>query len=143
MREILFRGKKSSTGEWVAGSLIVNKNGLHTITQVMENPVSHGELNGWCYGVIPETVGQFTGLVDKNGVKIFEGDILERVDVSSTHLVIWESDRYLVKEIYDSWLKQNVFYKNSCSSLSSMTTFKIEIIGNIHDNPELKGGQHE
>ena len=84
-----------------------------------------------------EIILQYTGLKDKNGKEIYEGDILERVDTKQTFLVIWNKDCYLVRMIYDSWLNKNVLNHKKDGSLNFMTTFEIEIIGNIYENPEL------
>ena len=94
MREILFRGQKTSTKEWIYGSLIINKSGNHTITQVIENPVHLGTLSGWCFGVIPETVGQWIGNNDSTGTKVFEGDILEArdgIEICNT-VIYWDEE---------------------------------------------------
>lgn len=120
-REILFRGKKQSTGEWVYGSLITNeKPGLHTIAQVNSNPVQNGVLTGWCFGVIPETVGQFTGLTDKNGKRIFEGDVVKYGNLYPNFTVKWDYESAMFKHCH------------------KIHTDRIEIIGNIHDKPELQ-----
>ncbi len=122
-REILFRGKKVATNEWVYGSLIINKSGLHAITQIMENPVQSGVIQGWCYGVTPETTAQFTGIKDKNGVKIFEGDVIEE------GIVCW-NDEYL-----------GFFAKGDFAEGENKPLYDIlfpEIVGNIHDNPDKK-----
>jgi uncharacterized phage protein (TIGR01671 family) len=133
MRTIKFRGKKTSTGEWVYGSLIVNSSGVHTITQITENPVFDGVLRGWCFGVHPETVGQFTGLLDKNGVEIYEGDKIRWI--GTNHLV--EGIEF-TNEIY--WLKYRWRVKGTHNKKTFHADFNsgqvynhsIEVIGNIH-----------
>ena len=83
MREILFRGKKIDNGEWVEGNYIFedfDRVGIHQIGTIIQ-----------CF-VIPETLGQFTGLTDKNGVKIFEGDIVRRFNGRGQEVM-----RYAVK----------------------------------------------
>ena len=82
-------------------------------------------------------IREFTGLTDKNGKEIYEGNIIKRIDTGDTQLIVWKEDCYLARTIYDSWLKRNILNQNKDVSLYSMTTFKIEVIGNIYENPEL------
>lgn len=135
MREILFRGKRISNGKWIEGYYEYDESG-----QTTEEPTAYiYHLNnhpcGWFlipYEVIPETVGQYTGLTDKNGKKIFEGDILEFSDrlvvvFWHAHLGCWDSNflKYTNKE-------------NGKDDMSpSRWDYKSKVIGNIHDNPEL------
>ena len=121
MREILFRGKRVDNGEWFFGNLDLRKIGLSTCTHIIH------QLSMWKttkFEVIPETVGEYTGLTDKNGKKIFEGDIIRS-----------NSERGYIE-----------YYPNDCAFdvvddhgfywlISEMSN--IEVIGNIHDNPEL------
>lgn len=128
-REILFRGQKSSTKEWIEGSLIINKAGDHVITQVIENPVHLGTLNGWCFAVIPETIGQYTELEDRGGIKFFEGDVIGRIGF--LHRII----------VYH----KNGFYTYSINNPERLFPLSLDeydfVIGNLHDNPELLKGE--
>lgn len=136
MRDILFRGKRVGDGKWVYGNLIQapgyccileREEDLHP----MDAPYLDGEI-GWVDGkatpVIPETVGQYTGLLDKNGKEIFEGDVVLGKD-------------QLVRELE---IRGYIGHQNGSFVIVGdfMTHYRwldydVEIIGNIHDNPEL------
>lgn len=123
MREILFRGKLLSTNEWAEGNLAVSKTGVTIITPD-DTPVGK-------YGQVdPEMVGQFTGIYDKNGKKIFEGDILLYLEKWRRE-VVWSDDR---KGFYTREFNSPV-YDWVC--IGDLWRFDTEVIGNIHDNPEL------
>ena len=133
MREILFRGKWKNSGEWVYGNLF-NPDKADTPTQICIGTY----IAKTCYEIDPETVGQYTGLTDKNGVKIFEGDILggyldDNYPENQTVMeVVWCNYWWGTKEI-------------GCDPdpLEWEDGEMLEIIGNIHDNPELmKGGNN-
>lgn len=121
MREILFRGKRLDDGEWVDGYLYITHNGEHEIS------IYNDEVNieRWTHEVDPSTVGQYTGLKDKNGKKIFDGDIVKRV-----------GDKCVVK-----WTEEDAKFIiiGSMTKLDFSLCFAehLEVIGNIHDNPEL------
>lgn len=85
---------------------------------------------GWSVDVIPESVGQFTGVTDKNGVEIYEGDILE--SAKNKYLVLWNQDTA-------SFFKKILPIKGvECYSfVSKKLEGKKQIIGNIYENPEL------
>lgn len=124
MREILFRGKTST--EWVYGDLRHLNDGRVAIRK-------DGEI--YPYEVIPETVGQYTGLTDKNGKRIFEGDIIEFTDdigEKSLHIVQWSDD-------YSGWATQDADMKYTAETMDHWDDCRewYEVIGNIHDNPEL------
>ena len=123
MREILFRGKRIDNGEWVYGQYVYL---LNARTEDGE-PIKHMIVDGTPFGhtVDPSTVGQYTGLTDKNGKRIFEGDILK-----------WDSDEY------------GTVYNEICSWDYELLDMRkndwkewCEVIGNIHDGLELMEGE--
>jgi uncharacterized phage protein (TIGR01671 family) len=130
MREIRFRGKRVDNGEWVYGSFIKFSNGKTEIHTTFEDEMKTGIITSGLNEVIYATVGQFTGLTDKNGKEIYEGDIV--VDKSwqneKPQVVTWES-RFLLTYT-DGYGVQRYDYTGDFSK-------KFEVIGNIHDNPEL------
>lgn len=125
MREILFRGKRVDNGEWVYGFYLVLPMGE---TVILSN-------KGYAK-IDPETVGQYTGLTDKNGTKIFEGDIVqyqpEYEPASLRSFVVYFADKYnypafdLAEHNYEANGLQCAHEEGGC-----------EVIGNIYDNPEL------
>lgn len=130
MREILFRGKRTDNGEWVYGDLIQNVDCL----KIREQEKSIKKI-AKSYEVDPETVGQFTGLLDKNGKKIFEGDIvlgLFLFDMSINAVVKFRDGAFGLE-----WHRGEIIEFNAFTSLCNIT---YEIIGNIYDNPELLEG---
>lgn len=138
MREILFRGKKISNGEWVQGYYLQNYDGSYICFIKLAHISDAGCLTE---PVDPATVGQFTGLTDKNGVKIFEGDIIQ-VDFQQEYIGIKPRPSYIgVVEyrkgafgIYEKGKGTQYFFQHGLIKT---------VIGNIHDNPELIGGAAE
>ncbi len=130
MREILFRGKRTDNGEWVYGDLIQNVDCL----KIREQEKSIRKI-AKSYEIDLETVGQFTGLLDKNGKKIFEGDIvlgLFLFDMSINAVVKFRDGAFGLE-----WRRGEIIEFNAFTSLCNIT---YEIIGNIYDNPELLEG---
>lgn len=121
MREILFRGKGKESGEWIKGDLSQHKTGKKFIKN--GNAISSFE-------VVPNTVGEYTGLTDKNGIKIFEGDILEFDGDHKRDTVIWGDGEY--NGVSGFRLKRHPLF-----SVTASNHDLFEIIGNIHDNPDL------
>ena len=145
MREILFRGK-TSDGEWVEGFYSAEEYNPY-IGKIEYIP--RIQIIGKCVslGVIPETVGQYTGLTDKNGVKIFEGDIVKGIEYSVERIgvIVWIDEiasfgvRYFKKQDPTACENSSIL---RCTSMGKTDEFAAEIIGNIHDNPGLlEGGE--
>lgn len=129
MREILFRGKRVDNGEWTYG-YYCPKPYSHFPCEATIFPSETIDRDWHGESVDPDTVGRFTGLTDKNGVKIFEGDIIEYTDGCND----WLS---AVK--YDSDNAQFVvhFIGGDVESFDNLYSGDCEVIGNIYDNPEL------
>lgn len=131
MREILFRGiikndnSRYKRGQWAVGDLVRLQDG------------NDGKPHIYGYGeVFAPTVGQYTGLTDKNGIKIFEGDIVKH------HRTLWGSDNSDVGVILwcehtCKFYRTSKFYTVSEIEIWRDTAKNYEVIGNIHDNPEL------
>lgn len=130
MREIKFRGYNAKNKEWLYGCYLINR-GEHFICPDGIQPPDKTPED---YQVIPDTLGQFTGLHDKHGKEIYEGDIvLQRGYGRIKPMVVrFEQGAFIV-----GW------HNGSSTATRPMLIQKRgEIIGNIHDNPELlKGGE--
>jgi uncharacterized phage protein (TIGR01671 family) len=132
MREIKFRAFDIIGKKWVYGDLVHN----HKVTQTGVTP--RVMVGG--YEVDPETVGQFTGLHDKNGKEIYEGDIVEmmrtpekrRKCVSVRHIVKAVS---VISWTFKSLTKEVLSY--CMDGFTDWHSFKFEVVGNIHDNPDM------
>jgi uncharacterized phage protein (TIGR01671 family) len=146
MREILFRGK-TEKGKWVEGFYTKgfrypDEEELHDLIYMFLADEENNEWRFYCEEVIPETVGQFTGLTDKNGKKIFEGDILAQ-------------ENYEGKLITEGIVEYGAFNCSCCDGVygwyitegdirSLEPPYKyLVVIGNITDNPELLEVQNE
>ena len=144
-REILFRGKRCSDGKWVYGFYVESKQSWkghkpHK-SWIVPNAISNGGFFNVLgrYAVKDDTVGQFTGLLDKNGNKVFEGDIVEVYDFTSAYA---SKHRGAVKMYRGSWC---VEYEDSIFDMvahprlffDDFADRKTEVIGNIYDNFDL------
>lgn len=129
MREILFRGK-DVVGNWYAGNLAVIKQDFHNGAGTIKagSYISNECGKPFAYQVRQETVGQFTGITDKNGKKIFEGDIIEYPPQRKKFIVEFYNDCFGARD-----------KKDKRTRIGSGDDFII--IGNIHDNPELLGAE--
>ena len=142
MREILFRGK-TEDGKWEYGYPYEIYRNCHTRKVIARPPDAFGK--GKYTEIIDETLSQFTGLTDKNGTKIFEGDIVNYPD---TYLS-WSGDVDVKGNVGAvEWDKRTMCFYFSNRIAVDMEEFfvlngcmtDVEVIGNIHDNPELIGG---
>ncbi len=142
MRELLFRGKRLLNGEWVHGHSIRNtlmtsdkldKFGRKSMLPKSVAIREDAEENSFYWTLVDSnTVGQWTGLLDSKRNKIFEGDIVKRIIAKENGLIVWDDKRCgfyikplsrIGKAMYDPYYKMNAN--------------KLEIVGNIYDNPEL------
>lgn len=142
MREILFRGKTNYEGkdsQWVYGSLLAeSKNTFPIIASDYDNDEEWIGIIEW--GTVdPETVGQYTGLTDKNGKKIFEGDIILFEDESPTNYEYHDCTEMRCGEIkfHDGQFYLTNRYAVEMGDLVYDEKLDGKVIGNIHDNPEL------
>lgn len=129
MREFLFRGKRIDSGEWVEGGYWVND----TITRQTTHIIDH---DGNAHAIGQSTSGQYTGLTDKNGVKIFEGDVVRTnkygKDDGAGHNSAG-NDIFCVEfrdggyHLFNGWRRFNL-----------RPNTVVEIIGNVHDNPKMR-----
>jgi len=129
-REILFRGKSISTGEWIEGDGIHYPKSINYLGTCWIDGMED-RANDWIQ-VDPATVGQYTGLCDKNGVKIFEGDILRDGLGDDGVVTYFESIASFKYQVGNEVWNLNEGDPNRSTQLQYT-----EIIGNIHDNPEL------
>lgn len=126
MREIKFRGKDLETGEWVYGSLFQSLEQYPAIAK--PKPTADGKLF-YCLTVVDaDTVGQYTGLKDRNGKDVWEGDLL-RTPEGDIMVAEWRDAQIITRCVRP----HNPRYINSLTFAYPISV----VIGNIHDNPEL------
>ena len=147
MREILFRGRDIA-GNWHYGVPLIFTEDFVCITA----PHTYNK------AVQPETVGQFTGSTDKNGKKIFEGDVVDFYFFDKGHkntktmLIEWRDSGFGMRELYRDYrladdfsiIAEKIFtYRGDIRNgvYTTNNTYFVEVIGNIHDNPELLKGE--
>lgn len=143
MREFVFRGKPKNEAEYellrelseddcengfVYGSIVVSHNKYYICTMALQIRGGISDYITTMIDVLPKTVGQYTGLKDKNGTKIFEGDIVLLKGYEEPYQVVFDESCFLV-------YSDSVRY-----AMDNFYDYEIEVIGNIYDNPELLGG---
>lgn len=132
MREILFRGKDSITKRWVYGALVQQQDDplKEKAFIISYSNYQFGDFSeAVMHEVDPETVGQYTGFVDKKGKKIFEGDILSIYNSKAFLFAVEWNNQYVLK------CTTNGVSDNILNVIESPED--VEVVGNIYDNPEL------
>ncbi|MCC8160099.1 MAG: YopX family protein [Oscillospiraceae bacterium] len=121
MRTILFRGKCDFGPDWKYGYLTAKKFEDGVLLYILTDYMAK-------YSIIPNTIGQYTGLDDKNGKPIYEGDIVKLKDnEDDTGVIKWADGEAMFMFKADTW----------CTDFDHIDCEDVEVIGNIHDNPEL------
>lgn len=149
MREIEFRGKRIGNGEWLVSKTVVRADGGFFLA--LPDAEVYGDYRnragvthlccnkGFLAEVSPKTVGQYTGLKDKNEIRIFEGDVLI---VNSSYHGLDEENGAAVVNWSEEDCKWVIGYPGLQFDLGSFYSAQLETVGNIYDNPELLEAQH-
>lgn len=143
MREILFRGKRLDNGEWIYGYYAKLPHPITAFLKdyIVEVKFDESDVVGNIeYNLVdPETVGQFTGVLDNNGKKIFEGDIVsfyevlgQKIDMKPFKGVVKYGKCYYYVEYINERNQKGIWHLSSC--------WHLVVVGNIHDNKEFYNG---
>ena len=141
MREIMFRGKRLDNGAWETGSLVIVRMGCHDAQYYIAD-----KMTGYHTHVRPSTIGQYTGLKDKNGKRIFEGDIVAFEDAVADYEG-YHDNVFVNRGAVSIYPYGGVSFSNRQTVemddlYDTDDSIDAEVIGNIHGNQELlKGGE--
>jgi len=127
----IFRGKRQDNGEWVEGYLSAACDCTGRAWFIYVPAADPDDINRR-YDIDPETVGEFTGLTDKNGKRIFEGDIVRTKKGKAVYSVCWS-----IKYCMFALAIDNDNLSAGVIGITDGSAKRVEVIGNIHDNPEL------
>lgn len=148
MREYLFRGKRVDGYGWVEGDLIHDEAENNRPRIVIGRDYSTGTFfSALAPRVIPETVGQFTSFTDKNGKRIFVGDIIKAItlDTNTEQLALVGFGNFIDENNGDEYLGFYIEFDGFKTTITQLLMEEVkdrfEVVGNIHDNPELLGEQ--
>ena len=146
MRDIIFRGKRIDNGEWITGGIFQQKaDGVEDeVVYIIDN--SSNDVD-WAHRVIPETVGQFTGVADKNGKRVFEGDIFQyephfKTEKAWIGIVKYRNTHDYYRACNDcgfviEWQDESIMTTREDLLYWCGDGKSASVIGNVYDDPEL------
>lgn len=143
MCELLFRGKRADNGEWVYGGVCQTESwtAIDVVNDYEGGMYEPPSCEVDDFEVVPESVGQFTGLTDINGTKIFEGDIIKHHNNCSAAEYAEDVGRVFYYGETSRFLRTSNLFPDDCPELYANREY--EVIGNVYDAPNLLGGENE